>query len=72
MDALLEQARQELDQEAAKAIYKQIQALYLEDMPMYSAWYRPFLHVTRKTFGGYTDSAAYGLFQTLEDWSVSA
>lgn len=72
MDALLEQARQELDQEAAKAIYKQIQALYLDDMPMYSAWYRPFLHVTKKTFTGYTDSAAYGLFQTLEDWSVSA
>ncbi len=41
-------------------------------MPMYSAWYRPFLHVTRKNFTGYTDSAAYGLFQTLEDWSVSA
>lgn len=72
MDALLEQARQELDQEAAKAIYKQIQALYLDDVPMYSAWYRPFLHVTQKRFEDYTDSAAYGLFHTLEDWTVTA
>jgi peptide/nickel transport system substrate-binding protein len=72
MDALLEQARQELDTEAAKAIYHQIQALYMDDVPMFSAWYRPFLHVTKKTFSGYTDSAAWGLFHTLEDWSVTA
>jgi ABC-type transport system substrate-binding protein len=72
MDALLEQARQELDTEKAKGIYKQIQALYMDDVPMFSAWYRPFLHVVKKEFTGYTDSAAYGLFHTLEDWTVTA
>jgi peptide/nickel transport system substrate-binding protein len=72
MDALLEQARQELDTDKAKGIYKQIQALYMDDVPMFSAWYRPFLHVAKKSFAGYTDSAAYGLFHTLEDWTVTA
>ncbi|HKG27277.1 MAG TPA: ABC transporter substrate-binding protein [Thermomicrobiales bacterium] len=72
LDALLEQAREELDQNAAKAIYQQIQAIYMDDVPMFSAWYRPFLHVTKKTFGNFTDSAAYGLFHTLEDWTVTA
>jgi peptide/nickel transport system substrate-binding protein len=72
MDALLEQARQELDTDAAKALYKQIQAIYMDDVPMFSAWYRPFLHVAKKSFTGFTDSAAYGLFHTLEDWTVSA
>jgi ABC-type transport system substrate-binding protein len=72
MDALLEQARQELDTDAARALYKQIQAIYMDDVPMFSAWYRPFLHVAKKSFTGFTDSAAYGLFHTLEDWTVSA
>ena len=72
LDALLEQARQELDIEAAKGIYAQIQALIIAEVPMFYAWYRPFLHVVKKTYTGYTDSAAYGLFHTLEDWTVTA
>lgn len=71
LDALLEQAKQELDLEAAKVIYAQIQALIVAEVPMFYAWYRPFLHVVKKTYTGYTDSAAYGLFHTLEDWTVT-
>jgi peptide/nickel transport system substrate-binding protein len=69
LDTLLEQAREELDQEAAKELYKQIQAIIMEDVPMFFAWYRPFLHVVRKGYEGYTDSAAFQLFHTLEDWT---
>jgi peptide/nickel transport system substrate-binding protein len=67
LDDLLTQARRELDLDAAKEIYQQIQVKMLELVPMYFAWYRPFLHVVRQGYDGYTDSAAYGLFHTLED-----
>jgi peptide/nickel transport system substrate-binding protein len=69
LDTLLEQAREELDMEAAKDLYKQIQVIIMDDVPMFYAWYRPFLHVVRKGYEGYTDSAAFGLFHTLEDWT---
>jgi peptide/nickel transport system substrate-binding protein len=71
LDTLLAQAREELDMEAAKEIYKQIQAIIMDEVPMFYAWYRPFLHVVRKGYEGYTDSAAYGLFHTLEDWTYT-
>jgi peptide/nickel transport system substrate-binding protein len=69
LDTLLTQARQTLDIEAAKPIYAQIQRIIMTDVPMHFAWYRPFLHAVSDRFTGYTDSAAYGLFHTLEDWS---
>ncbi|MDP8909695.1 MAG: ABC transporter substrate-binding protein [Chloroflexota bacterium] len=69
LDELLRQARQTLDIEAAKPIYAQIQRIIMADVPMHFAWYRPFLHAVSDRFTGYTDSAAYGLFHTLEDWS---
>ncbi len=72
LDDLLTQARRELDIDAAKEIYQQIQVKMLELVPMYFAWYRPFLHVVRQGYDGYTDSAAYGLFHTLEDWTYTA
>jgi peptide/nickel transport system substrate-binding protein len=70
LDELLTQARETLDQEAAKPIYAEIQRIIMEDVPMHYAWYRPFLHAIDKRFQGYTDSAAFGLFHTLEDWTV--
>ena len=72
LDALLEAARKELDLEVAKGIYKQIQALMMDELPMFFAWYRPFLHVVNKTkYAGYTDSALdEGLYETLEEWTV--
>jgi peptide/nickel transport system substrate-binding protein len=71
LDKLLEQAKETLDQDTAKPIYAKIQRIIMDDMPMDFAWYRPFLHAVDKRFTGYTDSAAYGLFETLEDWTVT-
>jgi peptide/nickel transport system substrate-binding protein len=71
LDVLLEAAREEMNLERAKVIYKQVQAIIMDDVPTFFAWYRPFLHVVKKKFDGYTDSAAYGLFQTLEDWTIT-
>ncbi|MDQ3779945.1 MAG: hypothetical protein M3354_05305, partial [Chloroflexota bacterium] len=71
LDALLTQAKETIDPEQAKPIYAQIQQIIMDDVPMHYAWYRPFLHAVDKRFTGYTDSAAYGLFHTLEDWSVT-
>jgi peptide/nickel transport system substrate-binding protein len=72
LDELLTQARETLDQEAAKPIYAEIQRIIMTDVPTHYAWYRPFLHAVDKRFEGYTDSADYGLFHTLEDWTVVA
>jgi peptide/nickel transport system substrate-binding protein len=72
LDDLLEQARRELDMDAAKELYQKIQVRMLEQVPMFFAWYRPFLHVVRQGYEGYTDSAAYGLFGTLEEWTYTA
>ena len=72
LDDLLEQARRELDLDAAKEIYEKIQVKMLELVPMYFAWYRPFLNVVRVGYDGFTPSAGYTLFQTLEDWTYTA
>jgi peptide/nickel transport system substrate-binding protein len=72
LDKLLDQARGELDIEKAKPIFKQIQAILMDDVPMFFAWYRPFLHVLNKKYTGYTDSNLdEGLFETLEDWTLA-
>ena len=72
LDDLLKQAKQELDIEKQKALYKQIQAIIVDDLPFYFAWYRPFLHAVKKKFTGYVDSAGeYGVFSELENWSVT-
>jgi ABC-type transport system substrate-binding protein len=60
-----------LDQDAAKETYAQIQAILMDELPTFQAWYRPFLHTVKKTFSGYVDSAAYGLFHELENWTVT-
>lgn len=71
LDVLLESAKAELDLDAAKEIYAQIQRVIMDEVPMFFAWYRPFLHVLRRGYEGYTDSAQYGLFHTLEDWTYT-
>jgi len=72
LDALMLSARQELDIEKAKEIYTQIQAIFMDELPVFYAWYRPFLHVVDKTkFAGYVDSAYdNGLYETLQNWTV--
>jgi peptide/nickel transport system substrate-binding protein len=72
LDKLLDQARGELDIEKAKPIFKQIQAILMDDLPMFFAWYRPFLHVIKKTYTGYTDSNLdEGLFETIENITLA-
>ncbi|HYH10923.1 MAG TPA: hypothetical protein VD789_01120, partial [Thermomicrobiales bacterium] len=72
LDALLEEAQQTLDQEAAKPIYAEIQRILVDDVPFHFAWYRPFLHVVNKEkFANYTDSAADGLFYDLWNWTAA-
>ena len=63
---MLDQAKQTLDQEAAKPIYAQIQQILMRDVPMHWAWYRPFIHVINSEYTGYTGSNLYGgIFRTL-------
>ncbi len=72
LDQLLKQAKQELDIEKQKPIYKQIQAILMDDLPTFFAWYRPFLHVVKKKYQGWVDSADEGgIFYELENWYVA-
>ena len=72
LDSILKQARQELTTDKQIALYKQAQAIMMDDLPAHWAWYRPFLHVTKKKFAGYVDSAdTGGFFSELETWYVN-
>ena len=54
------------------ALYAQAQAIMMDDLPCHWAWYRPFLHVTKKKFAGYVDSAdTGGFFSEMETWYVN-
>ncbi|MDQ6601856.1 MAG: ABC transporter substrate-binding protein, partial [Chloroflexota bacterium] len=71
LDPLLKQVKQELDPQKQLPLYKQIQAIIMEDVPFHFAWYRPYLHVAKKKFAGYVDSAdTGGMFYELEQWYV--
>jgi peptide/nickel transport system substrate-binding protein len=73
LDKLLEQGREELDIEKAKVIWKQVQQILQDDVPMFFAWYRPFLHVVNAKYTGYQDSNLEGgLFERLQDWTIKA
>ena len=73
LDALLDQARETLDQEAAKPIYAEIQAILMRDLPFHWAWYRPFIHVMRADVGGFTGSNLEGgVFRTLPEFVPGA
>ncbi len=72
LDELLVQARETLDQEAAKPIYAEIQSILMQDVPFHWAWYRPFIHVIRNDYSGYTGSNLEGgLFRTLPSMTGS-
>jgi len=72
LDDILKQARQELSTDKQVALYTQAQAILMDDLPCHWAWYRPFLHVTKKKFAGYVDSAdTGGFFSELETWYVN-
>lgn len=67
LDALLEEGRTTIDPEARKAIYAQVQAITLEDVPVYWAWNRPFISVISNEFGGYTNTVLW-IYDELENW----
>ncbi len=68
LDTILKQAAQTLDIEQQKALYKQVQQIIMDDVPTYFAWYRPYLHVIKSKFAGYTDSILNeGMFYNLEN-----
>ena len=61
-----------LDPEKQKPLYSQVQQIMLDDLPYFFAWYRPYLHVAKKKFAGYVDSAdTGGLFYEIENWYVN-
>jgi peptide/nickel transport system substrate-binding protein len=72
LDELLTQAKQELNPDVAKELYKQIQAIIVDDVPFFFAWYRPFLHAVNKKYTGWTGSNLnQGVFYTLEDYVLA-
>lgn len=72
VDQLLEDARASVDQEARKEMYWRVQEILMEEVPIFWAWYRPFIHVVNKRFAGYVDSnLTGGLFVGLENWYVA-
>ena len=54
LDKLLNQARQELDLNKEVPIYQQIQQILVQDFPSTYAWYRPYIHVFKNKYAGYT------------------
>ena len=72
IDELLARARQELDIEAAKLIYKDVQRILTEEAPIFFAWYRPFLHVIHSKYTGWTGSnLEQGLFYSTEEITLA-
>ena len=72
LDLLLSQANQITDPEKQKPLYAQAQAILLDELPFFGAWYRPYLHVAKKKFAGYTSSAdTGGIFYEIENWYVN-
>ncbi len=73
LDALLDEVRSTIEQEAAIPVYAEIQRLIMDEVPMHFAWYRPFLHAVNKTkFAGYVSSSDFGLFYFLQDWTSAS
>jgi peptide/nickel transport system substrate-binding protein len=71
VDELLANAHVETDQEARKEMYYRVQEILMEDVPIFWAWYRPFIHVVDTRFAGWTDSnLTGGIFVGLENWYI--
>ena len=72
VDQLLTDARATADRDERKALYDQVQVILMDDVPIFWAWYRPFIHVTKNSFAGYVDSSLTGgLFVQLENWYMN-
>ncbi|HEV2529239.1 MAG TPA: ABC transporter substrate-binding protein [Thermomicrobiales bacterium] len=72
LDALLQQARQILDQEEAKPVWSQIQHILMREVPMHWAWYRPYISVVSNEYTGFTlSNLDGGIFRTLPDATMT-
>jgi peptide/nickel transport system substrate-binding protein len=68
VDELFLEGRRETDVDRRIEIYHEVQRiLWEEDLPIYWAWYRPFIHVTTQDFEN-TGNSVLGFFQELQDW----
>lgn len=67
VDELFLQGRAAVDQDERIEIYHQLQEILWEDLPIYWAWYRPFIHVTTEDFENHGNSVL-GFFQELQEW----
>ncbi len=74
LDKLLNQARQTIDINEQIPIYKQIQATLTQQFPSTYAWYRPYIHVFKSKFAGFTDQNVLveGVFNDLQNWYVKS
>ena len=74
LDKLLTQVRQELDINKQIPIYTQIQQILVDAFPSTYAWYRPYIHVFKTKFAGYTDQNVLveGVFNDLQNWYVKS
>ncbi len=72
LDALLEEARQILDQEQSKPVWSQVQQILMRDVPMHWAWYRPFIYVVSNEYTGFTlSNLDGGIFRTLPNMTMT-
>ncbi len=53
MDALLDDGQREMDRQKRRALYQQVQALLLRDLPMLPLWHPDNVVVTRREVDGY-------------------
>ncbi len=74
LDKLLKQARQTIDINQQAPIYAQIQKMLVEEFPSTYAWYRPYIHVFKNSFAGYTlqNILVEGVFNDLQNWYVKS
>ena len=71
VDQLLLAGRKVSNLEARKKAYFEVQKIVMEDVPVWWAWYRPYIDVVKKTYLGpwFKPSVLWdGMFWNLGDW----
>jgi len=68
MDALLDEGQREMDRQKRRALYKQVQAMLLRDLPMLPLWHPDNVVVTRREVSGYRlmPTAQFSGFSTIK------
>jgi peptide/nickel transport system substrate-binding protein len=74
VDALLEEGRVTVDLARRKEIYDKVQEIVHEELPVWYAWYRPYISVIDAKFDGPWFKTSYlygGCFRNLFEWDVA-